>query len=130
MADTPTIPVEYNLISRRVTCFNCGGVSIESTFMAVSFIRSRHGSGTVRHSVKCDGAQYNIPVKRLNAPSISTPFCTACPHTIDLSHLPPPPNESALTDLPEPALKSKPTVPARPTAAAKPQRRPSIFDLA
>lgn len=123
----PTIPHEYNIIARRVVCFNCGHVALESTFMAVSFIRARHHTGTpVRHSMKCDGAQYNLPIKRVNAPQISIPFCAVCPSDISLSHLPPPPSEGQLTDLPEPVLK---TTRAKPPGQP-PRRKPTIEELA
>lgn len=124
--DAPIIPSEYNILVRRVTCYNCGAVEVHSDFMAVSYIRARHHTGTpVRHSMKCDGAEYNLPIHRINVPAVSTPYCAACPNDkLTLCHLPPPPSEGALTDLPEPVLKTtrKPTAP--------PRRKPTIEELA
>jgi hypothetical protein len=123
----PTIPSHYDLVVTPMRCRCCGTIENHSEFMAVSYIRPRHHSGTpVRHSVRVDAPSYYIQVRRIAAPMGHMAYCAACPD-INLRHLPAPPSPAALTDLPEPTLK----VGRKPTAATTPPRRkPTLEELA
>lgn len=126
VTQTPSIPESYELVVTHLRCACCGYVERRSHFMAITHIRSRHAIGEpVRHSVRIDAPEYNLPVtiRKVNGPAM--PFCGVCP-TISLAHLPLPPQAAALTDLPDPVLKvakSRPTTPP-------PRRKPTIEELA
>jgi hypothetical protein len=104
--DHETIPDRYVLHWSETTCRNCGHVEHSSDFFALSYIRSRVNGTRVRHLTKTSSPLYNLPVDRIRTGTHSTPYCAACT-SIDLSHLPPPPEPSQLRDLPEPQLKGR-----------------------
>lgn len=116
----PIIPVGYVMHSGTITCTNCGHESHRSQFYSLSYIRSRLTNERVRKLDPCIRPLFNLPVERVVLASASTPYCSACP-SVDLSHLPPPPEASRVRTMIE----------AAPKGAAKPTpKRPSIFDLA
>ena len=92
-----TIPSSYVLNYTINRCASCGHEETHSEFFAVSFIKSRHGTGTVRHLTRCDGPMFNIPVDRVLTGQHIIPFCSACP-TIDLTHLPDAPDGSRINN--------------------------------
>jgi hypothetical protein len=92
-----TIPTSYVLNIAINCCASCGSEESHSEFFAVSFLKSRHGTGTVRHLTRCDGPTFNIPVDRVLTGQHIIPFCAACP-TIDLTHLPDAPDGSRLNN--------------------------------
>ena len=116
-----TVPVAYVMHVGSITCTNCGHESHRSQFYSLSYIRSRMTNERVRKLDPCVRPLYNLPVERVVLASASTPYCSACP-SIDLSHLPPPPEASRVRTMVEPG-------PRGPTAK-RPPSRPSIFDLA
>jgi hypothetical protein len=105
-------------------CSHCGHESHTTQFYALSFIRSRMTNERVRNLVPASRALFNLPVERVNLGRASTPYCAMCP-SVDLSHLPPPPEASKLRTMVEPERKGAPAKPASPQ-----RRPPSIFDLA
>lgn len=117
------VPDHYVLHYSISICANCGAESRESTFYALNYLRSRVNGTRVRHLVRCDRPWYNLPVKVLPTGQSRVPFCCECP-TIDLSHLPPPPEPSQLHDLAEPTRKG-----AKPKAAKEAAKPTSLDDL-
>lgn len=115
------IPDRYVLHYSISICSNCKAESRDSEFYALSYLRSRINGTRVRHLTRCDRPIFNLPVDRIPTGTAKVPFCCEC-SDIDLSHLPPPPHESRLMDLPGPVLrgtKAK-TGGERPSAKAKP----------
>lgn len=127
--DHETIPERYVIHFSVTTCKNCNTTETSSDFFALSYIRSRIGGTRIRHLVKSNGPLYNLPVDRIRTGTHTTPFCSACP-SIDLSHLPPPPEPSQLRDLPEPTLKGRKPNPSgeRPVKEKKEPKKPTTLD--
>ena len=123
--DTPTIPSRYVIHYRFVQCEHCGHATRESQFLALTYVRTRMGTGLVRDLKQVPRPLYNLPVDKVLTGCHKVPFCQAC-DSVSLSHLPPPPSEAALHDLPEPALKT--AAKAKPTTP--PRRKPTIEELA
>lgn len=118
------IPDRYVLHYSITVCANCSAESRDSEFYALSYIKSRVNGTRVRHLIRCDRPMFNLPVDVIPTGKHRLPFCCEC-ETIDLSHLPPPPEESRVTTLAEPTLKgAKPK--AEPKAAPK---KPTLDDL-
>lgn len=109
--DHEVIPERYVVHYAITRCANCGSESRDNEFYALSYIRSRVNGTRVRHLTRCDRPLYNLPVDRIPTGKHNVPFCCECP-SIDLSHLPPPPEPSQVYDLPEPTAKGKSPRPA------------------
>ena len=109
------VPHRYVLHYSTTECLNCGTTSHESSFYALTYIKSRMDKTRVRQLIPCKAPLYNLPVDRIRTGHFKTPFCVEC-DTIDLSGLPLPPEEPVVYVFPEPHTKgAKP----RPTTAAK-----------
>ena len=120
------IPDRYVLHYSISVCSNCKAESRDSEFYALSYLRSRINGTRVRHLTRCDRPIFNLPVDRIPTGTAKVPFCCEC-SDIDLSHLPPPPHESRLMDLPDPVLRN-----ARPKAGGERQgakAKPTLDDL-
>lgn len=117
------IPDSYVVHYSIVRCGNCQAESRSNEFYALSYIKSRVNGSRVRHLVRCDVPMYNLPVRVIPTGSRKVPFCCEC-DSISLAHLPPPPLESNVTELPEPTLKG-----ARPKEPKAAPKKPSIDDL-
>lgn len=102
------VPDRYVLHYSISVCSNCKAESRDSEFYALSYLRSRINGTRVRHLTRCDRPIFNLPVDRIPTGTHKVPFCCEC-ETIDLSHLPPPPHESRLMDLPDPVLRGAKT---------------------
>lgn len=98
------VPDRYVLHYSISVCSNCKAESRDSEFYALSYLRSRINGTRVRHLTRCDRPIFNLPVDRIPTGTAKVPFCCECAD-IDLSHLPPPPHESRLMDLPDPVLR-------------------------
>jgi hypothetical protein len=120
----PVIPERYALHYSFSCCDNCGAQERHSELFALTFLRSRFRTGTVKHLTRCAAPTYNLPVDRVMTGTHRIALCGECPK-LDLTHLPPPPSAAMLSDLPEPTAKS-----AKPVGAKAPAPRPSVFDLA
>lgn len=121
------IPERYVIHYSISVCANCQTESRDSEFYALSYLKSRVNGTRVRHLVRCDRPLFNLPVDVIPTGNHRVPFCCECP-TIDLSHLPPPPQESLVTHtLPDPVLKGHKPREAKPATPAK--RPPSLEDL-
>lgn len=122
--DHEVVPDRYVIHYAVSRCANCGTESRDNEFYALSYIRSRVNGTRVRHLTRCPRPLYNLPVDVIPTGIHNVPFCCECP-TISLAHLPPPPEESRLTDLAEPRAKgAKP----KETTAAQPKKA-SLDDL-
>jgi hypothetical protein len=119
----PVIPHAYVMHNSTTVCSHCGHESHTTQFYALSFIRSRMTNERVRNLTPCTRPLFNLPVERVNLTRTSTPYCALCP-SVDLSHLPPPPEASKLRTMVEPERRGA------PAATKKPPSRPSVFDLA
>ena len=117
MGTTGLIPERYVVHYTIARCANCASESRYNEFFALTYLRSRINGTRVRHLTRCDRPKYNLPVDRIPVGTRGIPFCCECT-AIDLSHLPPPPEASRLTDLPEPTLRG-----AKP--ASERQRKPT-----
>ena len=121
------IPERYVLHYSISVCANCQSESRDSEFYALSYLKSRVNGTRVRHLVRCDRPMFNLPVDVIPTGNHHVPFCCECP-TIDLSHLPPPPQESLVTHtLPDPVLKGQ--KPREPKTTTPPKRPPTLDDL-
>lgn len=98
------VPHRYVLHYSIVECLNCGTVGHESSFYALTYIKGRMDKTRVRQLIPCKAPLYNLPVDRIRTGNFKTPFCVEC-DTIDLSALPPPPEEPVVYLLPEPHTK-------------------------
>lgn len=96
--DKPFIPTSYVINYSINHCTSCGREEQHSEFFSLSFLRSRNGTGTVRHLTPCDGPLFNLPVDRVLTGHTTTPFCAACP-PISLEHLPIPPGGLGAVEL-------------------------------
>lgn len=129
MGTTGLIPERYVVHFTIAQCKNCGTESRYNEFFALTYLRSRVNGTRVRHLTRCDRPDFNLPVDRIPVGTRAIPFCCEC-DTIDLSHLPPPPEASRLTDLPEPAFKGrKPTTPGERQRKPTPAKSTSLDDL-
>lgn len=117
------VPDSYVLHYSVSRCANCGTESRDNQFFALSYIKSRTNGTRVRHLIRCDAPWYNLPVRVIPTGTKRVPFCCEC-QKIDLSHLPPPPQESQLYDLAEPVLKN-----AKPKAPKPESKKPTLDDL-
>lgn len=106
------VPHEYILHVHTQLCSNCGCGEMHSEFFAYYRLRSRMGGNIVTHLRRADRPMYNLPVRRIPLTPTKVPFCSEC-ENISLTHLPSPPAESNLTNLPEPTAKN-----AKPKAQA------------
>ena len=111
------IPDRYVIHFSVTRCANCGTESRDNEFYALSYIRSRVNGTRVRHLTRCDRPLYNLPVDKIPTGIHNVPFCCECP-SISLDHLPPPPQESQVYDLPEATAKGKRPKVAEPKAAS------------
>ena len=109
------VPDRYVIHFSISICSNCKAESRDSEFYALSYLRSRINGTRVRHLTRCDRPIFNLPVDRIPTGTHKVPFCAECAE-IDLSHLPPPPHESRLMDLPDPVIRG-----ARPKASGERQ---------
>lgn len=123
--DHEVIPAKYVLHFSVTLCTNCGCESKESTFYALSYLRSRVTGARVRHLVRCDRPMFNLPVERIPTGHHKTPFCAEC-ETISLDHLPPPPMASNVSELPEPKTKG---ARAKPASETKEPTKATLNDL-
>jgi hypothetical protein len=98
------VPHRYVLHYSIVECLNCGTQGHESSFYALTYIKSRMNTTRVRQLIPCKAPLYNLPVDRIRTGHFKTPYCVEC-DTIDLSSLPPPPEEPNVYVLPEPHTK-------------------------
>jgi hypothetical protein len=96
--DQPFIPASYVINYAINHCASCGHEECHSEFFALSFLRTRNGTGTVRHLTPCDGPLFNLSVARVLTGNRTIPFCAACP-TINLDHLPTPPGGLGVVEL-------------------------------
>lgn len=119
------IPDRYVLHYSITVCANCSAESRDSEFYALSYIKSRVNGTRVRHLVRCDRPIFNLPVDVIPTGKHRLPFCCECP-SYDLTHLPPPPQESLVTTLPEPTLKG---AKLKPPATVKPSTKSTLDDL-
>lgn len=121
------IPERYVIHYSISICANCRTESRDSEFYALSYLKSRVNGQRVRHLVRCDRPMFNLPVDVIPTGTHRVPFCCECP-SIDLTHLPPVPQESLITHtLPDVTLKGhKPKTTSEPKPAKRP---PSLDDL-
>src|SRR6266487_4230066 len=72
------IPHRYVLHYSIVECLNCGTKGHESSFYALTYIKSRLGATRVRQLIPCKAPLYNLPVDRIRTGHFKTPFCVEC----------------------------------------------------
>ena len=114
------VPHRYVLHYSTIECLNCGTTSHESSFYALTYIKSRMDKTRVRQLIPCKAPLYNLPVDRIRTGHFKTPFCIEC-DTIDLSGLPLPPEEPVVYAFPEPLVKgAKRKTTTTATATPKP----------
>lgn len=122
-----TIPDRYVVHYTIAQCKNCGTESRYNEFFSLHYLRSRVNGTRVRHLIRCDRPEYNLPVDRIPVGTRAVPFCCEC-ETISLSHLPPPPEASRVTDLPEPTIKGRHGATPGKRPAAKPASKSTSLD--
>ena len=101
-----SIPERYVVHFTITRCKNCNTESRYNEFFSLHYLRSRINGTRVRHLIRCDRPEYDLPVDRIPVGTRGVPFCCECA-SIDLSHLPPPPDSSRLMDLPDPVSKGR-----------------------
>lgn len=121
------IPSGYVLHYSLVQCRNCGSAVRPSQFFALVYLRSRMTGKRVRQLIPCATPMYNVPVEKILTGCSHTPYCQSC-DTIDLSHLPPPPQADQVYDLAEPTAKGAKTKASGGTKKAEPKAA-SLDDL-
>lgn len=122
MGAPTSIPDRYVVHFTIMRCKNCNTESRYNEFFSLHYLRSRVNGTRVRHLIRCDRPEFDLPVDRIPVRAREVPFCYEC-DTIDLSHLPPPPSASLVMDLPDPVQrgakaksgdKRQPKTPAKP----------------
>lgn len=122
------VPDRYVIHFSISVCSNCKAESRDSEFYALSYLRSRINGTRVRHLTRCDRPIFNLPVDVIPTGTHKVPFCCECA-TIDLSHLPPPPHESRLMDLPDPVLRNAKTKAGSERPKSGPAPKATLDDL-
>lgn len=121
------VPHAYVIQVAEFKCVNCGTLHRTSQVFAENRLKPRSGEGKyITHLVPVDRAAFNVPVRRIPMATKSTPFCHEC-EGIDLSHLPPPPKQEALTP---PELLNRHARPVSPKGQAPTKKKPTLDDLA